>query len=341
MFGDTHTINLVKLLATNDGSLQDVMRSDGMREEKIRYSIEDGEAYWGERWLKGADVSTFMFHDERWAHDAKHVWEGGAEKRSIDASTFKYLNVVYSRDAKQVHTCAGPVKGADASSFEPLDSGYQVETWRYATNLRQGGYGRDARRVYYNEDLNYKAHQLKGADAKSFASFGNGYGRDDSAIYCRGFRLPGADLSSWLYVGRGYSLDRNAVFYGSKPIDGVNPDRFAVCHLPTTGRYATDGERYFSNDDVVAPKVFYEAVASFHEDVGVIVERWWPGTAKSRGKVSTTKKTAAKKSPTIRKKSPTKKVKKGAKKVKKGAKKVTKGKRKTKASSRSKKVSKR
>lgn len=260
-----------------------------MREDPTRYCIKDGWAYYGDRCLDQADVDCFVIHDERWACDGPHVYEGGRHKRSIDGKTFVYLNVVYVRDEKAVHTCAGIVRGADPKSFEPLDSGYQASDFRYATQLRLGGYGRDAANVFYNDSLDHKAHRLKGADPASFVSLGNGYGRDRHTVFLYGVPLPRVTSARWTHFGRGYSIDHEHAYYGAKILDGVDPSKLAVCCLSTTGRYATDGNRFFNNDQEITLKQFYDEIEEYPDTVQIIVGRWWPGVPERMRKAADAK----------------------------------------------------
>jgi hypothetical protein len=247
-----------------------------MREPPTRYCVEDDWAYYGDRCLDHADVENFVIHDERWASDGTRVYEGGREKRGIDGESFVHLNVVYGKDRKAAHTAAGPIKGSDPATFETLDSGYQARENRYASQLHCGGYARDKKRVYYNDTLDHRAHPLRGADPASFVSLGNGYGRDRKAVYLHGVPLPKADPARWTLLARGYSIDRDRAYYGAKLLEGVDPGKLFACHLRTTGRYASDGERFFWNDMVISPAKFYETIEEYPDTVAIIMGRWWP-----------------------------------------------------------------
>lgn len=234
------------------------------------FKVRDGQVLWNGKKLAGADPKSFQALGGAWARDAKRVYTQGAARKGIDIATFQYLNPVFAKDASAVYDWEGSIKGADPESFEVLDSGIYIEE-ALTTRAWARGYARDARTVYYHDQMEGRATGLRGADPATFAPLGNDYARDLKYVWLQKSRLPRADPRTWNYLGRLWSADRERVYYAEREVTGIDRDRFTVVNAPTIGNYASDGVRYFEADRDITEEEFWAALT---ENFGSF-EQWF------------------------------------------------------------------
>jgi hypothetical protein len=196
--------------------------------------VRDNQLFFGVQQVRTADIPTFQALSEFWGRDVHRVYCAGSEMRDADVQTFRVLNRLYAEDIRNAYTIKGPIPEADVSSFTavgPTEHAFDT------TN----GYAKDSRRVYHTI-VGKKACVIKDADAASFASCGNGYGRDDSAVYYERTKMPGADPVHWQHIRGPHSRSETNAYVLGRRIRGAN----AVCleSLPIL-----DISEYWSRDD--------------------------------------------------------------------------------------------
>lgn len=222
------------------------------------YTFRDGVVYWQNHPVNDADPTTFQPLGGDWGVDRKSVFVQ-TKKKKIDRSTFRYLNPIYVVDCDAVYDWIGPIKNADPDTFEILDPGIEPErnllheTWNR-------GYARDAKQVFYHDQMHGRATVVRGADSATFRSFRNGFGIDQASVFFGKTRLKKSHPATWVYLGRGYSADRQRIFYYERELIGVDRTAFTVVGRPTGGNYATDGNRWFWNDREITAKKFLNAI---------------------------------------------------------------------------------
>jgi hypothetical protein len=223
-----------------------------------RYTIKEDGVYWGTYAVPRADPATFQHLGGDWGRDANNIFVQFKTKK-IDVATFNYLNSVYVKDANSVYDWEGVLKGADAESFETLDPGVIIP-FDIATEARARGYARDRNSVYYHDQAFGRATALRGADPKSFVSLRNDYGFDSKSVWYQKARLPKSDPKTWIYIGQQWSMDRDRIYYVDREVAGVNRNSFTVVPAPTIGNYATDGDQFFSADQLIVEDEFWSKI---------------------------------------------------------------------------------
>ena len=94
------------------------------------------------------------------------------------------------------------------------------------------------------------SREVIGADADSFDSIDNTYGRDRSHVYYRGEVLADADPSSFDLIDHGYAKDRSSVWMGDERIsdDPTHFEPLADNLAKDSNAVYCDGGKVFSND---------------------------------------------------------------------------------------------
>jgi len=223
------------------------------------YNFSDGRVYWGRNEVEGADLDSFVVHSNVWASDRNRVYIEWRPRR-VDRASFKYLNPVYIKDKNFVYDYHGAISGADPETFECLDSGLQSTSWEVVNYVWARGYAKDKNYVYYHDQMTGTATPIKSADIHSFMSFGNGYGRDNKAVFYEKLKLNGAAPDKWLHLGKCYSTDQTKTFYMNKELKEVNPGNFRVILTKTSGGFASDGNKYFRNSSEISKQEFIDMI---------------------------------------------------------------------------------
>jgi hypothetical protein len=127
-----------------------------------------------------------------------------------------------------MYTCTGrPVPGARAAEFRVFDAGLNAREGRVAAT--PGGYGGDAKAVWFHNSTYPSACGVKGADPATFAAVGFKYARDAKAVYHEQRRVAGAVPRSFRVFGAtGYGADEASMFYDGRKLAGADPATFRV-----------------------------------------------------------------------------------------------------------------
>ncbi|MFO0888969.1 MAG: DKNYY domain-containing protein [Isosphaeraceae bacterium] len=185
------------------------------------WSTDGGKVLHLGRPVRGADPKTFEPLLGTWARDARHVYQGPFRCPKIDRNTFRPLNAIFGIDAAHAYCGGSPICDAEAGSFRTLDAGLQHNEARGAAGtFLPLGYAADARNVWCCGTDGF--FRLKDADAGSFVSFCNGFGKDKQRIYHEHARINGADLVTWRPWRGLHSIDQTHVFWTSKKVKLVD-----------------------------------------------------------------------------------------------------------------------
>jgi hypothetical protein len=170
--------------------------------------------------------------------------------RDADLESFRVLNSLYAKDARTAYTAKGPIlEVEDVSTFEP------VGPTEHAFNTTNG-YARDARFIYHTI-VGGKACVIKGAEAASFTSRGNGYGSDKSTVYFEQKKLPGADPKLWQHVRGPHSRSEKIAYFLGQRIRGANGNCLeSLPGFETSGDWCRDDKGYYLGDQPADPELY-------------------------------------------------------------------------------------
>lgn len=161
------------------------------------YTVDrlDGDVYYGNVFVRGADASTFVDLGYGYGKDRYHVYRFGEVLEYVDPSSFRVSSEFGSGYASEyVH----PGHGGDC-----CDGGYG----RYDN----GGYYKTSFEVYF------RGREISDAHVSSFEILGDGYAKDSFHVYWRGEILDDASPSSFKVTRDGYAEDAfNTYFHGRK-----------------------------------------------------------------------------------------------------------------------------
>lgn len=161
------------------------------------YTVDrlDGDVYYGNVFVRGADASTFVDLGYGYGKDRYHVYRFGEVLEYVDPSSFRV-----------------------SSEF---GSGYASEYVRprHGGDCCDGGYGRYDNGGYYKTsfEVYFRGREISDAHVSSFEILGDGYAKDSFHVYWRGEILDGAMPSSFKVSRDGYAEDAfNTYFHGRK-----------------------------------------------------------------------------------------------------------------------------
>ncbi len=232
--------------------------------------IQDQRLFFGMQEVRSADVSTFQPLNEWWGKDAKRGYCAGSVMSVADVKTFGVLNSLYAKDSRNAYTIKGPIIGADVSTFAtegPTEHAFN------ATN----GYAKDVRFVYHTI-VGGKACVIKGADAASFSSRGNGYGADDSHVYFERKKVPGADPAKWRHIRGPHSHSETNAYILGQRIRGANGNCLeSLPFLRSQGYWSRDDKGYYLWDKLSDPEPYWKEFREcyiFRGQVSKVSLRW-------------------------------------------------------------------
>lgn len=232
--------------------------------------IQDQRLFFGMQDLRRADVSTFQPLNEWWGKDAKRVYLTSSEMRNADAETFCVLNSLYAKDVRNAYTIMGRISGADVSTFAAVGP---TEHAFNATN----GYAKDAQSVYHTI-VGGKPCVIKGADAASFTSRGNGHGTDDSHVYFERKKVPGADPAKWRHIRGPHSHSETNAYILGQRIRGANGNCLESLPILETAEYwSRDDKGYYRWDKLSDPESYWKQFREcyiFRGNVSKVSLKW-------------------------------------------------------------------
>lgn len=180
------------------------------------YKVDfDGDVYYENVFVIGADASTFVDLGYGYGKDRCHVYRFGEVLEYVDPSSFE-VSSEFAADHSYVHlhpeydgNCCG---GYYKTNFEVFFRGREISDAHVSSfEVLGDGYAKDSFNVYWNGRVMDDAH------AMSFEFLGWGYAKDPFRVFWRGEIVDGARPSSFKVSRDGYAEDAfNTYFHGRK-----------------------------------------------------------------------------------------------------------------------------
>lgn len=161
------------------------------------YTVDrlDGDVYYGNVFVRGADASTFVDLGYGYGKDRNHVYRFGEVLEYVDPSSFR-VSSEFASDEAYGHMRPG-----------------------YGGDCCHDGYGQYDNGGYYKTsfEVYFRGREISDAHVSSFEVLGDGYAKDSFHVYWRGEILDGASPSSFKVTRDGYAEDAfNTYFHGRK-----------------------------------------------------------------------------------------------------------------------------
>ena len=161
------------------------------------YTVDrlDGDVYYGNVFVRGADASTFVDLGYGYGKDRNHVYRFGEVLEYVDPSSFR-VSSEFASDEAYGHMRPG-----------------------YGGDCCHDGYGQYDNGGYYKTsfEVYFRGREISDAHVSSFEILGDGYAKDSFHVYWRGEILDDASPSSFKVTRDGYAKDAfNTYFHGRK-----------------------------------------------------------------------------------------------------------------------------
>ena len=161
------------------------------------YTVDrlDGDVYYGNVFVRGADASTFVDLGYGYGKDRYHVYRFGEVLEYVDPSSFR-VSSEFASDEAYGHMRPG-----------------------YGGDCCHDGYGQYDNGGYYKTsfEVYFRGREISDAHVSSFEVLGDGYAKDSFHVYWRGEILDDASPSSFKVTRDGYAEDAfNTYFHGRK-----------------------------------------------------------------------------------------------------------------------------
>ena len=161
------------------------------------YTVDrlDGDVYYGNVFVRGADASTFVDLGYGYGKDRYHVYRFGEVLEYVDPSSFR-VSSEFASDEAYGHMRPG-----------------------YGGDCCHDGYGQYDNGGYYKTsfEVYFRGREISDAHVSSFEILGDGYAKDSFHVYWRGEILDDASPSSFKVTRDGYAKDAfNTYFHGRK-----------------------------------------------------------------------------------------------------------------------------
>ncbi len=259
------------------------------------YGIEDGEVYYINRKIEGADTKTFeVFEDGEYAKDKNSVYYIGKKIDGADAKTFEVIDAYagFARDKNYLYHSNERIKNSDPYTFERVNEHLVRDKNQFYSNdgtvLNVDGksfqivkdyekdyfmYAKDKNKAYY---INFMAgkdemvKELKGLNPKNFKVLNPYYTKDDKKVYFSKEyadiqEVQNVDVKSFevLYFENienkdDFGKDKNKVYLFGLELKDVKPEKFQVVKEPITEKiiYVRDENNLFV--------IFYDYFSGFN-----------------------------------------------------------------------------
>ena len=163
------------------------------------YGIEDGEVYYINRKIEGADAKTFeVFEDGEYAKDKNNVYYKENVLNEADPKSFKSLSKIsygLGKDKNNLYFFEDKVNNIDVKTLEIMTDEFSI-------------YLKDKNGVYI------------------LFSYNGGLPVDLDNMIMSLKILKNVDKQTFQLISGGYSKDKNSVYYIGKKIDGADPKNF-------------------------------------------------------------------------------------------------------------------
>lgn len=142
--------------------------------------------------VKGSlkDIKGYITYG--YARDAHSVYYEGVPLTGVNPATFQPIengsgSHSYGTDGQTVYFYSNPIREADIKTFEVL----WQNSWEGCPHTH---YSKDATRVYFDASISRSSSVVSGADAATFKSLINGFGKDKRGYY-KGAEFMGPTIS--------------------------------------------------------------------------------------------------------------------------------------------------
>lgn len=206
--------------------------------ENDGYEIKDGNVYYYQIIVSGADASTFKVLSRDFAKDINSVYVKGKKSDQFDVATFEIVGGMnmyggegYVKDKNGVYFGHrwGKILGADPNSFALLNP------------IFPAFYSKDNYSVYYCFYSSCKKTEIDSATIKFLGGY---YVGDKNGVYCADTggseKLSDADKNTFKVIGMtiapnminagsiyyNYAKDKNRVYHDCQQMDNINPATF-------------------------------------------------------------------------------------------------------------------
>ena len=149
------------------------------------YGIEDGEVYYINRKIEGADAKTFeVFEDGEYAKDKNNVYYEENVLNEADPKSFKLLTKIsygLSKDKNNLYFWENKVNNTDVKTLEIMTDEFSIylkdKNGVYILFSYNGGLPVDLDNVIMSPKI------LKNVDKQTFQLIGGGYSKDKNSVY--------------------------------------------------------------------------------------------------------------------------------------------------------------
>jgi len=215
------------------------------------YGIEDGEVYYINRKIEGADAKTFeIFEDDEYAKDKKNIYYGNKVLNEADPKSFKSLSKISSRlgkDKNNLYFFEYKVNNIDIKTLEIMADEFLIylkdKNGLYILLPTSGGFPADLDNGIISPKI------LKNIDKQTFQLIGGRYSKDKNSVYYIGKKIEEVNPKNFKVLELNFSKDKNNVYAGNEKIDGADAKTFQV--IDTYAGFARDKNYlYYSNERI-------------------------------------------------------------------------------------------
>lgn len=223
------------------------------------FAKDSTTAWYKERSVSEADVTTFVAIDEHYAKDKNNVYycdeyrEGQhyyLTKRQVIAkikkalpSSFAGLKYGYAKDGERAYFEGVAFAVKDVATFISIDPHFTKDDLQAYLNckpiagsngktfeLMADNFAKDTANIYYYGYTGEGQHNICAlpCDRQSFEILDYRYSKDKAHVFFLGFTVKDADGATFKILGSGYSKDKAAVYFEAKQVAGANGATFEV-----------------------------------------------------------------------------------------------------------------
>lgn len=215
------------------------------------YGIEDGEVYYINRKIDGADAKTFeVFEDGEYAKDKNNVYYKENVLNEADPKSFKLLTKIgygLGKDKNNLYFWENKVDNIDVKTLEIMTDEFSIylkdKNGLYILFSYNGGLPVDLDNVIMSPKI------LKNVDKQTFQLIGGGYSKDKNNVYEGNEQIDGADAKTFEVIDAyaGFARDKNYLYHSNERIKNSDPYTFERVneHL------VRDKNQFYSNDGIV------------------------------------------------------------------------------------------
>lgn len=185
--------------------------------------------------IDGADAATFALIDDAFARDARRIYADGRPLAVADPATFAPIpGRPFAKDSKAGYFHGWHVPGSSGATFEALDD-------HYARDARHVFFC-DVFVPPNTATPQLRSAMLADADVASFTLLEGGYARDAARLYFED-RVIDRQPATFAMLADDYARTATQVFYRGAVLQGANVSTFAVTTDTSGYTIGSDGTR--------------------------------------------------------------------------------------------------